>query len=173
MTFRWRRAGLASLHGISSLTDTGLKVAYCVHMELQVYNRPMEPMNLSQSQQADFRLGLFRDFGEGHPLPQELLLKHAQAGSRVPFMTLVFCVSELLFSDVNFFLLRCLWGHFCTTLGEREPVYNLRWSRSETVVRVLFKLITLVVLVCWHLELGLDVGSSVVFHGFRIRVMSM
>ena len=52
----------------------------------------------------------------------------------MPFMTLVSCVCDLLRSGGDFALLRRLWNHFCSSLGDREPEYQLGWSRSETVV---------------------------------------
>ena len=92
-------------------------------------------MELTPSQLADYRSRPFEDLGEGFPFPEDLLPKHSRADSRVPFMTLVCCLCELLRSGGDFVLLRRLWGHFLASLSEeQEPLFALNWSRSETVV---------------------------------------
>ena len=50
-------------------------------------------------------------------------------------MTIVGCLGELLRSGGDFTFLRQLWGHFCSSLGNRKTDFALNWSRSETVVR--------------------------------------
>ena len=110
-------------------------VTYRVHMGLPVLNRLMEPMELSESQLAEYRSKAFEDLSEGYPFPEDLLPKHSRVESKVPFMTLVGCVCELLCSGGDFVLLRRLWSHFLLTLPkEKGPQFNLNWSRSETVM---------------------------------------
>ena len=70
-------------------------VTYRVHMGLPVLNRLLEPMELSESQMAEYRARHFVDLAEGYPFPEELIPKHCQVKSRVPFMTLVSCFCDL------------------------------------------------------------------------------
>ena len=109
-------------------------VTYRVHMGLQVLNRLMEPMELSASQLADYKSRPFCDLSGEYPFPEDLLPKHSKAESNVPYMTLVSCFCEFLRNGGDFDYLRRLWGHFRATLGDREPCFPLRLSRSETVV---------------------------------------
>ena len=113
-------------------------VTYRVHMGLPVYNKLMEKMDLSAQQVADFKSRPFVDLSEGYAFPEDLLPKHSRVESRVPFMALVSCLCDLLRLVGDFALLRRLWNHFCSSLGEREPEYQLGWSRSETVVSIFF-----------------------------------
>ena len=53
-------------------------VTYRVHMGLPVLNRLLEPMELSQSQMAEYRARPFVDMAEGYPFPEELIPKHCQ-----------------------------------------------------------------------------------------------
>ena len=123
-------------------------------MGLQVYNRLMEPITLLDEQLADFRSRTFEDLGEGFPFPEDLAPKYSQVISRVPFMTLVSCLCELLRSGGEFTLLRRLWGHFYSSLGERKPEFSLQWCRSETVVSSIF--------FC-HFSVGIYFGSFSLF----------
>ena len=67
-------------------------VAYQLHNGLTIYNRLLEPMELSASQEAEFRSRPLVDLAEGYPFPEDLLPKHSRVDSKVPFMTLVSCV---------------------------------------------------------------------------------
>ena len=111
-------------------------VTYRVHMGMPVYNKLLEPMTLTETQLAEYRARPFEDLGGEFPYPEDLVAKHAHPGSKVPLMTLVSCVCELLRrgGGGDFFLLRHLWGHFTASLGTREPQFTVNWSRSETVV---------------------------------------
>ena len=109
-------------------------VTYRVHMGLQVLNRLMELMELSDSQLADYRSRPFVDLSGEYPFPEDLLPKHSRAVSKVPFMTLESCFCEFLRNGGDFDNLRRLWGRFAATLCGQEPGFPLRWSRSETVV---------------------------------------
>ena len=109
-------------------------VTYRVHMDMPVYNKLLEPITLTETQLAENRARPFEDLGGEFPYPEDLVAKHAHPGSKVPLMTLVSCVCELLRRGGDFFLLRHLWGHFTASLGSREPQFTVNWSRSETVV---------------------------------------
>ena len=113
-------------------------VTYRVHMGLPVLNRLLEPMELSDGQMAEYRARPFVDLAEGYPFPEELIHKHCQVKSRVPFMTLVSCFCDLLRSGGDLTLLRRMWGLFCASLGDRKPEYSMQWSRSETVVSIIW-----------------------------------
>ena len=106
-------------------------------MGLQIYNRLLEPMTLTEAQRVEYGSRPIIELAEGFPFPEDLAPEHASVESRIPFSTLVSCVGELLRSDGDFCLLRRLWGHFCATLEERDPVYNFKGSRTETVVSCL------------------------------------
>ena len=113
-------------------------VTYRVHMGLPVLNRLMEPMEMTEAQLAEYRAKPFKDLGEEYPFPEDLVAKHSRVESKVPFMTFVGCLGEFLRSGGDFPLLRRLWGHFCSSLGDRKTEFALNWSRSETVVRCSF-----------------------------------
>ena len=112
-------------------------VSYRVHMGLPVYNRLLEPMELSAGQIADFKSREFVDLAEGFPFPEDLLPKHSQVGSKVPFMTLISCVCEWLRSGGDFALLRRLWVNFRSSLKAIAPEYQMSWSQTETVVSLI------------------------------------
>ena len=109
-------------------------VRYRVHSGLPVYNRWLEPMELTAAQIAEYKAQPFVDLAEGFPFPEDLVPKHAQVDSKVPFMTMISAVCEWLRSGGDFTLLRRLWACFRACLGERAPEYQLNWSRAETVV---------------------------------------
>ena len=113
-------------------------VVYRLHMGLPVYNKLMEPMTLSSCQEDEFRSQLFLDLGPEFPFPEDLLPKHSRVDSKLPFMTLVSCFCDWLRSGGDSSLVQRLWGHFLATLGEREPEFTLKSSRSETAVSLMF-----------------------------------
>ena len=131
-------------------------VTYRVHMGLPVLNRLMEPMEMTEAQLAEYRAKPFEDLGEEYPFPEDLVAKH----SRVQFMTFVGCLGELLRSGGDFSPLRRLWGHFCSSLGDRRTEFVLNWSRSETEVRCSF--------FC-----ALDELSPFLFFSFRLVVPAL
>ena len=71
-------------------------VTYRVHMGTLIYNKLLEPMELSDKQRADYLARPFVDLGPEYPFPEDLLPRHSQSTSRVPLMTLVGCVCEFL-----------------------------------------------------------------------------
>ena len=93
-------------------------------------------MELTAGQIADFISRAFVDLAEGFPLPEDLLQKYSQVGSKFPFMTLISCICERLRSGGDFALLRRLWTNFRASLGESAPEYQMSWSRTETVIGV-------------------------------------
>ena len=113
-------------------------VTYRVHMGLPVLNRLMEPMEMTEAQLAEHRAKPFEDLGEEYQFPEDLVAKHYRVESKVPIMTFMGCLGELLRSGGDFSFLRRLWGHFCLSLGDRKTEFALNWSRSETVVRCRF-----------------------------------
>ena len=119
-------------------------VTYRVHMGLPVYNKLMEPMELSARQKDDFLARPFVDLGGEFPFPEDMLPKHSKASSKVPLMTLVSSLSDVLRSGGDFTLVRRLWGYFLASLGGRDPEFSLQWSRSETVVSIFVCLVHLV-----------------------------
>ena len=76
----------------------------------------------------------FVDLGGELPFPEDMLLKHSKADSKVPLMTLVSSLNDVRRSGGDFTLIRRLWGYFLSSLGGREPEFTLQWSRTETVV---------------------------------------
>ena len=119
-------------------------VTYRVHMGLPVYNKLMEPMELSARQKDDFLARPFVDLGGEFSFPEDMLPKHSKASSKVPLMTLVSSLSDVLRSGGDFTLVRRLWGYFLASLGGRDPEFSLQWSRSETVVSIFVCLVHLV-----------------------------
>ena len=109
-------------------------VTYTVHMGMPVYNKLLEPMTLSETQLAEYRARPFEELGGEFPYPEDLLDKHSHPKSKVPLMTLVSSVCELIGRGGDFFLLRQLWGRSTSSLGAREPQFQMNWSRSATVV---------------------------------------
>ena len=81
-------------------------VCFRVHAGLPIYNRLLEPMELTANQIAEYKAQLFVDLAGGFPFSEDLLPKHEQAGSKVPFMTMISSVCEWLRSGSDFTLLR-------------------------------------------------------------------
>ena len=65
-------------------------------------------------------------------------------------MTMINCLVELLRSGGDYLLLRKLWGHFRATLGTDSPLYNLTWSRGESLVSC----VIFVIGTCWVFTLA-------------------
>ena len=101
-------------------------------MGLTIYNRLLELMELSASQEPEFHSRPLVDLAEGYPFPEDLLPKHSRVDSKVPLMTLVSCVCDWLRSGCDYSLLRRLWGRFCASLGDQSPEYKVEWRRLET-----------------------------------------
>ena len=146
-------------------------MTYRVHMEMPVYSKLLEPMTLSETQLAECRACPFEDLGGEFPLPEYLLAKHSHPSSKVPLVTLVSSVCDLIGRGGDYFLLRHLWGDFTSSLGTREPQFTMNWSRSETVVSMSVNrpfLLGLIVLFFGFAFLG--IVRLVVLFGLRVRV---
>ena len=113
-----------------------LDVTYRVHQGLQVYNKLLDPMELSESQTQEYLARPFKEKPEGFSSPEDLLLSCTRVDSSVPLLTMVNCLIELLRSGGDYLLLRKLWGHFRATLASENPLYKLAWNRGESLVRL-------------------------------------
>ena len=111
-----------------------LDVTYRVHHDLPVFNRLMDPMELSPAQRDEYLSRPCKEKPEGFSFPEDLLPACSKVDSTIPLMTLVNCLTELLRLGGSYVLLRKLWGCFRATLGPENPLYNLMWSRAETLV---------------------------------------
>ena len=111
-----------------------LDVTYRVHQGLQVYNKLLDPMELSESQTQEYLARPFKEKPEGFSFPEDLLPSCTRVDSSVP-LTMVNCLIELLRSGGDYLLLRKLCGHFRATLASENPLYNLTWNRGESLVR--------------------------------------
>ena len=112
-----------------------LDVTYRVHQSLQVYNKLLDPMELSESQTQEYLSRPFKEKPEGFSFPEDLLPSCTRVDSSVPMMTMVNCLIEMLRSGGDYLFLRKLWGHFRATLASKNPLYSLTWSRGESLVR--------------------------------------
>ena len=73
-----------------------LDVTYRVQYNLPVFNRLMDPMELTDTQLEDYRSRLCKGKAEGFSIPEDLLPACTQVDSSVPLLTLVNCLLELL-----------------------------------------------------------------------------
>ena len=121
-----------------------LDVTYRVQNNLPVFNRLMDPMELTDTQLEDYRSRPCKGKAEGFSFPEDLLPACTQVDSSVPLLTLVNCLLELLRSGGSYTLLRKLWGCFRATLGPENPLYSLKWSREESLVSILYSLLCFV-----------------------------
>ena len=118
----------------SSDKHWALDVTYRVHQGLQVYNKLLDPMELSDAQTRDYLARPFKEKPEGFSFPEDLLPACTRVDSSVPLITMINCLVELLRSGGDYLLLKKLWGHFRATLGTDSPLYSLTWSRGESLV---------------------------------------
>ena len=82
-------------------------------------------MTLTETQLAEYRARPFEDLGGEFPYPEDLVAKHAHPGSKVPLMTLVSCVCELLRRGVRLLPIAALVGAFHCFVGyPRATVYR-------------------------------------------------
>ena len=118
-------------------------VTYRVHQGLPVFNKLMDPLELSESQRSDFLSRTFKDKSEGYSFPEDLLPSCTRVDSVVPLLTMVNCLVELLRAGGTYVFLRRLWGCFRATLGPDNPLYSLNWSKSESLVLFFFSFLFL------------------------------
>ena len=71
-------------------------VTYRVHQGLPVFNKLMDPLELSESLRSDFLSRPFKDKSEGYSFPEDLLPSCTRVDSVVPLLTMVNCLVELL-----------------------------------------------------------------------------
>ena len=148
---RWSHVGLQSKR------HWQLDLTYRVQHDLPVFNRLMDPMELSETQVADFVGRPSKGLAEGFSFPEDLPAC-TRVDSSVPLMTMINSVLELFRCGGSYTLLRKLWGSFRATLGPEEPLFSLKWDRAETLVRCFMHFITFVY-ACVH-------GSVVVVGAF-------
>ena len=111
-----------------------LDVTYRVHQGLQVYIKLLEPM---ESQTQEYLPSPFKEKPEGFSFPEDMLPSCTRVDSSVPLITMINCLIEMLRSGWwDYLFLRKLWGHFRATLASENPLYNLTWSRGESLVRL-------------------------------------
>ena len=111
-----------------------LDVAYRVQNNLPVFNRLMDPMELSEAQLEAYANRPSKGRSEGFSFPEDLLPTCARVDSSVPLLTMVNCLLELCRCGGSYTLLRRLWGSFRATLGQENPLYKLSWDRAESLV---------------------------------------
>ena len=114
-----------------------LDVTYRVQHDLPIFNRLMDPMELSDAQVSDYMSRPSKGLAEGFSFPEDLLPACTRVDSSVPLMTMINSVLELFRCGGSYTLLRKLWGSFRATLGPEEPLFSLKWDRAETLVRCL------------------------------------
>ena len=112
-----------------------LDLTYRAQHDLPVFNRLMDPMELNETQVADFMTRPSKGLAEGFSFPEDLLPACTSVDSSVPLMTMINSVLELFRCGGSYTLLRKLWGSFRATLGPEEPLFSLKWDRAETLVR--------------------------------------
>ena len=122
----------------SGLRHWQADVTYRVHQGLPVFNKLMDPLELSESQRSNFLSRPFKDKSEGYSFPEDLLPSCTRVDSVVPLLTMVNCLVELLRAGGTYVFLRRLWGCFRATLGPDNPLSSLNWSKDESLVRFLF-----------------------------------
>ena len=105
---------------------------YRVHQGLPVFNKMMDPIELSETQRTDFLLQPFEDKLEGFTFPEDLLPSCARVDSTIPLLKMVNCLTELLRDGGSYIFLRKLWCCFRATLGRNNPLS----SRTESLVSI-------------------------------------
>ena len=111
-----------------------LDETYRVHQGLQVYNKLLDPMEVSDVQTRDYLARPFKEKSDGFSFLEDLLPACTRIDSSVPLITMINCLVELLRTGGDYLQLRKLWGHFRATLGSDSPLYRLTWSRGESLM---------------------------------------
>ena len=138
-----------------------LDVTYRVQNNMPVFNRLMDPMELSESQLEVYANRPSKGKSEGFSFPEDLLPACTQVDSSVPLLTMVNCLLELCRCGGSYTLLRRLWGYFRATLGKENPLYKLNWDRAESLVSFLssvsiylwYSLSLIIVVMIWCVSL--------------------
>ena len=111
-----------------------LDETYRVHQGLQVYNKLLDPMEVSDVQTRDYLARPFKEKSDGFSFLEDLLPACTRIDSSVPLITMINCLVELLRTGGDYLQLRKLWRHFRATLGSDSPLYRLTWSRGESLM---------------------------------------
>ena len=93
-----------------------------------------QPIALTDEQLGNYRSRPFKEKAVGYLFPEDRLSKHSQITSRVPLLTMVSCLTEVLRGGGSYTMLRRLWRFFCASLSETDPRYRVAWNKSETLV---------------------------------------
>ena len=109
-------------------------VMYRVREGLPVFNMLMGPMELSAEQIADFRSRPCKGLSEGFSFPEDLLPACTRVDLTIPLLRMVNCLLELLRCGGSYLFLRKLWGCFRATLGPKNTLFSLNWTRVESLV---------------------------------------
>ena len=112
-------------------------VTFRVHRNLPVFNKLRESIVLSADRREHYFSKSFVPLSSEYPFPGDSLPKHSRPESKVPLMTMISSLMELLQNDGSYTLLRRLWGHFRATLSEQDPMYEILWDKAETLVSIL------------------------------------
>ena len=102
-------------------------VLYRVRHNLPVFNRLMDPLELSSEQRDRCLSRPCREKPGGFSFPEDLLPACVKVDSGIPLMTLVSSLSDLLKNGGGgcYVLVRKLWGSFRAILEPDNPLYNL------------------------------------------------
>ena len=84
------------LRHFSSEKHWQLDVTYRVHQGLQVYNKLLDLMELSEAHTQEYLFRVFRERPEGFSFPEDMLPSCTRVDSSVPLMTMVNCLVEML-----------------------------------------------------------------------------
>ena len=127
VSMRTRGAGEFSRHFFGE-RHWRADVAYRVREGLPVFNRLMDPLELSAEQVSNFLSRPSKGLAEWFSFPEDLLPSCTRVDSSIPLLTMVNCLLELFRSGGSYVLLRKLWGCFRATLGPENPLYILKWT---------------------------------------------
>ena len=111
-------------------------VTYRVHKGMPVFNQLRQLITLTDEELSQYRSRPFKEKAVGYLFPEDRLPKHSEIRSRVPLLTMVSCLTEVLRGGGSYTMLRRLWGFFCASLAESDPLYRVTWSKPETLVSI-------------------------------------
>ena len=109
-------------------------VTYRVHKGMPIFNQLRQPIALTDEELSRYRSRPFKEKAVGHLFPEDRLPKHSEIRSRVPLLTTVSCLTEVLRGGGIYTMLRRLWGFFCPSLADTDPLYRVTWNKPETLV---------------------------------------
>ena len=109
-------------------------VTYRVHKGMPVFNQLRQLITLTDEELSQYRSRPFKEKAVGYLFPEDRRPKHSEIRSRVPFLTMVSCLTEVWRGGGSYTMLRRLWGFFCASLAETDPLYRVTWNKPETLV---------------------------------------